>query len=191
MPNPTGLADFIRRWQHTTLNERQGSQRHFDELCAALGADPHDYRFEERVTTSAGRRGFADVWRQDYFALEYKSPGEDLQAAYQQLKGYSGELYNPPLLVVSDMTRYVVRTNFTNTRTDKYEFTLDDLRHNAATATCTLPPLEVLRAMFDDPNRLRPGRVAERVTTLAAAEFAQIAENQQKLGLTPTQWPTS
>ncbi len=101
LANSASLADFIRRWQHTTLNERQGSQRHFDELCATLGADPHDYHFEERVTTSAGRRGFADVWRQDHFALEYKSPGEDLQAAYHQLKGYSDELSNPPLASIT------------------------------------------------------------------------------------------
>src|SRR5207253_1448333 len=38
---------------------------------------------------------------------------------------------------------------------------------------------EVLRACWDDPDRLRPDRVAARVTEQAAAEFARLAAGLQ------------
>jgi len=39
------------------------------------------------------------------------------------------------------------------------------------------PPLDVLRALFSDPARLRPDRTSAEVTELAAAEFATLADS--------------
>ena len=73
---------------------------------------PHDadptgshYAFEKRVTKAGGGEGFADVWKRDFFAWEYKGSYRDLRAAYVQLLGYKDDLGNPPLLIVSDMER--------------------------------------------------------------------------------------
>jgi hypothetical protein len=89
------------------------------------------------------------------------------------------------LLVVCDQDRFEVHTNFTGTRPHVYRFTLDDLLTNAATAICALPPLEVLRDTFTDPELLRPERAAARVTEAAAAEFAKLADSLEQRGAEP------
>jgi type II restriction/modification system DNA methylase subunit YeeA len=180
---PLSLAEFVARWKASTLTERAAAQSHFIDLCEVL-SQPHPaaadqtgdaYGFEKRVSTAEGGKGFADVWKRGCFAWEYKGKHRDLQAAYSQLNNYREDLENPPLLVVCDQDRFEVHTNFTGTRPHVYRFTLDDLLSNAPTATCALPPLEVLRDAFTDPEQLRPERAAARVTEAAAAEFAKLA----------------
>src|ERR1700686_5347407 len=57
-------------------------------------ADPvgASYAFEKRVSKAAGGDGFADVWKRDFFAWEYKGRNKDLRAAYVQLMGYKDDL---------------------------------------------------------------------------------------------------
>ena len=43
------------------------------------------------------------------------------------MRQYSLALENPPLLIVSDMMRFRIRTNWTNSVSETYEFALDDL----------------------------------------------------------------
>ena len=62
-----------------------------------------------------------------YFAWEYKGQHADLDKAYRQLLQYRESLLNPPLLIVSDLQRIVIHTNFTNTVKRVVELTLDDL----------------------------------------------------------------
>ena len=71
------------------------------------------------------------------------------------------------------------------TRPHVYRFTLDDLLANVPTASCALPPLEVLRDTFTDPEQLRPERAAARVTESAAAEFAKLATSLEQRGAEP------
>ena len=178
------LAEFVNRWKINSLSERSGSQSHFIDLCDMLG-EPHPaaadavgerFTFDKPVSKVYGGKGFADVWLRDHFAWEYKGKHKDLKAAYKQLNDYREELGNPPLLVVCDMDRFEVHTNFTNTSPRVYSFNLDDLKLNQVTATCPLPPLEVLRALFDDYNVLRPDRTDAYVTQEAAKLFAKLAE---------------
>jgi hypothetical protein len=89
------------------------------------------------------------------------------------------------LLVVCDQDRFEVHTNFTGTRPHVYRFTLDDLLSNVPTASCALPPLEVLRDTFTAPEQLRPERAAARVTESAAVEFAQLATSLEQCGHDP------
>jgi hypothetical protein len=44
------------------------------------------------------------------------------------------------------------------------------------TAKCPLPPLEVLRSLFDNTDALRPNRTDARVTQEAAKVFSRLAE---------------
>ena len=55
------------------------------------------------------------------------------------------------------------------------ETALDDLLTNVPTALCALPPLEVLKDTFTDPEPLRPDRAAARVTEVAAARVCMAA----------------
>src|SRR5436305_5853261 len=175
------LPEFIARWQASTLTERSASHQHFLNLCEVLGqpqpaaADQTGawYTFEKGVVKTGGGQGFADVWLRGHFAWEYKGKGKSLDAAYQQLLQYREDLDNPPLLIVCDLNRFEVHTNFTNTAKRVYAFTLADLTSNEPLPGATLRALDVLRACWDDPERLRPARTTAQVTEQAAAEFAR------------------
>lgn len=179
---------FAERWSKSTLSERSASQQHFLDLCRMLGqptpveADPEGnfYTFERYVKKTGGEtgdKGFADVWYRDHFAWEYKGKHKDLAAAYNQLLLYREDLENPPLLVVSDMERYEMHTNFTGTVKKVYRFSNAELPEPEN--------LKVLRALFEDPNSLRPARTVEGVTEEAARRFAQLADGLREQGVEP------
>jgi type II restriction/modification system DNA methylase subunit YeeA len=187
------LPEFVERWKATRLSERAAAQTHFNDLCEILGqsapvaADQtgENFRFEKHVTTVSGGKGFADVWKRGHFAWEYKGKHKDLHEAYLQLLQYREDLENPPLLVVCDHDRFEVHTNFTGTAKHVYRFSLSDLLSDEPTPNCALPPLEVLRALFGDPEQLRPEKAAARVTERAAAGFAKLALNMEARGVHP------
>lgn len=183
----TTPSEFAAKWKGSTRTERAASQEHFIDLCRMVGvptpndADPTGewYAFEKGAAKSAGGDGFADVWKRGHFAWEYKGKRKDLGAAYQQLLQYREALENPPCLVVCDLDRFEVHTNFTGTKPAIHTFTLDTLR------TAPAEPLRILRAVFQDPEALRPSVTREQVTEEAAARFAELAEKLQKRGHEP------
>ena len=182
---PLDLLNFVRKWNASQLTERSAAPQHFRDLCEVLDV-PHptqadeigaNYTYEKHITKAGtGEGGFADVWKRGYFAWEYKSKGGDLKKAYKQLNEYHEALENPPLLIVCDFERFEIHTKFENLPTRVYAFKLDDLLHNRDTATCALPPIEVLRYVFGDYNQLRPGVAAARVTEAAARDFLRLAQ---------------
>ena len=117
------------------LRERAAAQQHFLDLCdlvghpkpAAVDRLGDSFTFERGASILGGGEGWADVWKKGFFGWEYKGPGKDLETAYVQLRKYAESLENPPLLVVSDLDRIIIRTNFTNTPTETHEITLDTL----------------------------------------------------------------
>lgn len=187
----SSVPDFVARWQKSTLSERSAAQSHFIQLCEVLGQptpaeidqEGNTYTFEKGVTKTSGGEGFADVWLRGHFAWEYKGKHKDLNAAYQQLLQYREDLENPPLLVVCDLDRFEVHTNFTNTQKRVFAFDLADLLTNEPTEDCALPPLDVLRALFTDPSRLKPGQTTAEVTEAAAAQFSRLAEGLRSRGV--------
>jgi type II restriction/modification system DNA methylase subunit YeeA len=185
------ITDFVARWQGSTLSERSASHQHFIDLCelleqprpAHVDQDGTTYTFEKGVTKTTGEGGFADVWMRGYFAWEYKGKHKDLKEAYQQLLQYREDLENPPLLVVCDFENIEVHTNFTNTPKQVYRFTLADLLDNSPSERCPLAPLDVLRSIFSDPSRLKPGLTTAQVTEEAAEQFARLAISLRKRGV--------
>ena len=186
----TSAADFAAKWRDNARRERASSQEHFIDLCRMLGVptpnDPPasaDYTFEAGVERlSTGSQGWADVWKRGHFGWEYKGAHADLDAAYRQLLDYREALENPPLLVVSDMDRIEVHTNFTGTRPAIEIVTLD---HLAEDGERTARALRVLRAVMDDPEELRPEQTPDEITQRAAASFAQIARSMHERGHDP------
>ncbi len=126
---------FIAKWKQADLSERSACHQHFLDLCELLGqpkpadVDPNGewYTFEKNVAKTEGGKGFADVWMQGKFGWEYKGKHKDLKAAYKQLLQYRESLENPPLLVVCDLNRFEVHTNFTDTVKKVHAFDLDGL----------------------------------------------------------------
>ena len=178
-------AEFIAKWRASTLKERSASQEHFLDLCRLLDeptpaeADPNGdhYCFERGVRKDSGGDGWADVWKRHHFAWEYKGKHADLDAAFAQLRQYALALENPPLLIVSDMARFRIRTNWTNSVSRTYKFTLDDLADAAKR--------DILKWAMSDPERLRPGESRQALTERAAATFAELAFVLQQRGHDP------
>ena len=162
-------AEFVKKWAGNTRTERAASQEHFIDLCRMIGvrppneADPtgDEYAFEKGAEKSAGGDGFADVWKRGHFAWEYKGKHKDLKAAYQQLLQYREALESPPLLVVCDLDRFEIHTNFTNTPTNVHRFDLERLLADPA------EPLRLLRAVMYHPEELRPGKTRDDHTSIA------------------------
>ena len=177
------IPEFIAKWRKVELKERSAAQEHFIDLCNALdhptpaAADPtgESFCFEKGASKQGGGEGFADVWKKDFFGWEYKGKHKDLAAAYDQLLLYRDALANPPLLVVCDLDRIIVHTNFTGTVSAMHEIALDRLGEPRS--------LEILRAVFFEPDKLRPGKTSQAVTQDAAQRFAGIAESMRAHGL--------
>jgi type II restriction/modification system DNA methylase subunit YeeA len=192
-------AEFKKKWARYSGKETAAYQEHFNDLCALLGqpspaaADPtgsESFCFQKRVVKDAElfaledssrvaeeqeteqERGFADVWKKDCFAWEYKGKKKNLDAAYQQLLRYRESLLNPPLLIVCDFDRYVIRTNFNGTVQETHEFTNANID-----STHTL---NLLRAAFTDPNFLKPQRTTDEVTEKLAQHIGEVARSLQE-----------
>ncbi len=177
--------EFIAKWQASELNERSAAQEHFIDLCRLLGEptpaedDPSGQRycFERGARKDTGGRGWADVWKRHCFAWEYKGKHKNLDAAFNQLRQYALALENPPLLIVSDMARFRIHTNWTNSVSVVHEFALEDL----AGATVR----DKLKWAMSDPERLRPGESRQSLTERAATAFAALAQTLRSRGHAP------
>lgn len=171
--------EFIRKWKPVALTERAAAQEHFLDLCGLFGhqtpakADPKGkvFAFEKGASKTGGGDGFADVWKQHFFAWEYKKKKRDLGAALEQLTRYASALDNPPLHVVCDTVRFRIETRWTNTVTAKYEFELEQLADPEKFAW--------LRAVFHDPEFLRPKQTRASLTRDAADKFQTISDRLQ------------
>ena len=176
---------FIRKWRAVELKERSAAQEHFIDLCHVLGeptpaeADPtgESYCFERGATKTTGGEGWADVWKRGHFGWEYKGKRKNLEAAFGQLQQYALALENPPILVVCDLDKFVIRTNWTNTVSERHEFALEGLREPRT--------LQKLKWAMSDPERLRPGKTRQNLTEDAAGEFATLAQNLRACGHDP------
>src|ERR1039458_7142292 len=108
--------EFKKKWSRYKGKELSAYQEHFTDLCRLLGqptpaeADPtgsESFCFQKRVVKDAellvvkedgadydvpGDRGFADVWKKDCFAWEYKGKKKNLDEAYKQLLRYRESL---------------------------------------------------------------------------------------------------
>jgi pimeloyl-ACP methyl ester carboxylesterase len=175
--------EFIAKWKPVDLSERSACQQHFLDLCELLGqpkpaaADPEGawYTFEKGVHKTEGGQGWADAWMKNHFGWEYKGKHRDLKAAYTQLQQYREALENPPLLVVCDLDRFEIHTNFTGTITRVFAFDLDGLAQPAN--------LDVLRKLFTDPDALKPGKTTEALTKEAAEHIGQVADGMWQRGI--------
>ncbi|MDP1680825.1 MAG: hypothetical protein Q8L39_03505 [Burkholderiales bacterium] len=175
---------FIAKWRDNPLTERAGAQAHFEDLCALLEVEPPrkegEYQYERGlIKKSSASQGWADVWKKNCFAWEYKAPGKNLGAALTQLMGYALVLDNPPLLVVSDRNRIEIHTHFTGTPSEVYEILLENIDQPQN--------LQKLRWLFESPERFKPRTTTYAVTEEAARKMGKLAERLNVQGNTPQQ----
>ncbi|MEC5212005.1 hypothetical protein RCH06_000538 [Polaromonas sp. CG_9.5] len=180
---------FIEKWgpggPAYGLNEEQGAQSHFIDLCELLGVpkpgSEAGYLFEEKNSVIGGRTGYADVFRRGAFAWENKAPGKNLDAALRQLLSYSLALSNPPILVVCDRLTIRIHTQFTGHPTETHSVLLHELAQP--------DKLALLRRIWTAPESFRPQKTSRDITELAARSFATLAEGLRKRGPDPVANP--
>ena len=194
-------AGFARKWIASTRTERAASQEHFLDLCELLDeptpneADPTGdfYAFEKGAERTSAGDGFADVWLKDHFGWEYKGKRKDLRAAYKQLLDYHEALGQPPLLVVCDLERFEVHTKWTGFESWTYHFNLTHLtsdepvrvtgaRDETPQGAPRLTAIQVLKALWEEPERLRPVRTTEEITAEAAELFEGVVAELRRWG---------
>ncbi|ODU38812.1 MAG: hypothetical protein ABT03_08455 [Comamonas sp. SCN 67-35] len=170
-------SQFIAKWGPggtcAQLNEEQGAQSHFLDLCELLavpkpGEDVGtDYLFEQKSLVLGETRGYADVFYRDHFAWENKAPGKNLDAALKQLLQYSLALANPPLLVVCDRLTIRIHTQFNGHPSETHLVRVQDLADPNAQA--------LLRRLWLAPESFRPRQSTRDITEAAAQSFATLA----------------
>jgi len=179
--------EFIAQWgpggPGYDLNEEQGAQSHFLDLCGLLGVPKPgtsaDYRFEEKGTLIGGHKGYADVLKRGYFAWENKAPGKNLDVALKQLLTYSLAMENPPLLVVCDRLTVRIHTQFNGHPSETHIVRLDQFDQPEM--------LTLLRRVWTNPESFRPKKTTRDITEEAARSFATLAEQLRKRGMDPEQ----
>jgi hypothetical protein len=158
------------------LNEEQGAQSHFLDLCELLGVpkpgSEDGYLFEEKNAVIGGRTGCADVFRRGAFAWENKAPGKNLVAALRQLQTYSLALSNPPILVVCDRLTTRIYTQFNGHPTETHDVLLAEMDQPEK--------LGLLRRIWLDPESFRPKKTSRDITEAAAKSFATLADGLRK-----------
>ena len=181
------FTDFYAKWgaggTAASLNERQGAQPHFMDLCALLGVPTpgssrqdgeNDYIFEQDTLLLGEARGYADVFKRGHFAWENKAPGKDLDKALKQLLGYSLALSNPPLLVVCDRATIRIHTQFTGHPSVVHTVHVDELAQPEKRA--------LLKKLWDNPEWFRPKATTRDITEVAAKSFATLAARLRSRG---------
>ena len=176
--------EFITKWKNTDLSERAAAQSQFIDLCRLLDeptpseADPKGewYAFEKGALKTGGGDGWADVWKRGCFAWEYKGRGKNLDAAFAQLQRYAIALENPPLLIVSDMERFRIHTNWTNTVQKVIDIPLGDLADDRQR--------RILKWAFSETEveQLKPDKTRQELTEEVAKDFAQLAQRLRERG---------
>ncbi|WP_372826449.1 class I SAM-dependent DNA methyltransferase [Polaromonas sp.] len=173
---------FIQKWgpggPAFHLNEEQGAQSHFIDLCDLLGVpkpgSEAGYLFEEKNAMVGGRTGYADVFKRGAFAWENKAPGKNLDAALRQLQSYSLALSNPPILVVCDRLSMRIYTQFSGHPTETHLVLLAELDQPDKQA--------LLRRIWLEPESFRPKKTSRDITEAAAKSFATLADSLRKRG---------
>ena len=176
--------DFISKWGKPNgvpgpayaLNEEQGAQSHFLDLCELLGVpkpgSTAGYKFEEKSAVIGGRTGYADVFMPGAFAWENKAPGKNLDTALKQLLTYSLALSNPPILVVSDRLTIRIHTQFTGHPSETHEVVISSMDQP--------DKLALLRRIWTAPESFKPRITNRDITEAAAKSFSTLAEGLRR-----------
>ena len=186
-------AEFVAKWSRLQQKETALYASHFDDVCRLVGhatptehAARHDpegktFSFQTSTVKADGQKGFADVFFRDHFIWEYKGVHADLNKAYRQLQLYREALFNPPLLITSDLRTIHIYSNFTNRPTVETVVTLDDISagDGGAGDGGAGPGVDVLRRVFFHPDSFRPDATRETITRATADTFLSVAEALQ------------
>ena len=172
---------FIQTWTENDLTERAGAQGFIEDLCELLKIpkprSSDDFCYEKGAIKDSGKQGWADVWKRNHFGWENKKPKSNLQKALAQLREYSGNLGNPPLLIVCDRELIEIHTAFTGYPDEPRTIRLQDIGDSKN--------LQILQWVFTDPDKLKPIKSNAAITAEAAIKFSSLASSMRERGIKP------
>ena len=106
-----------------------------------------------------------------------KSPSVISSKHFAQLREYSGNLGNPPLLIVCDRERIEIHTAFTGYPDEPRTILLQDIGEPKN--------LQILRWVFTDPDKLKPIKSNAAITAEAAGQILNISKAMRERGIKP------
>ena len=171
--------EFVAKWHNVTVNESQGAQTFFNDVCALVDhpdivsyGNTSAFNFEFKADS-----GRADAFLENHFGWEFKGSDSDLQTGLNQLLRYQVYLKTPPLLIVSSFSTIWIQTNFPGMETVRHIIpvvALDQKEH-----------LEKLIWAFHAPAEFRPDRTLEDATKETADVFHAIVRDMEKHSVDP------
>ena len=127
-------SEFILNWKDkvTSAREEADAQEFQIDFLNIFGVPRNKIAiFEHKVKLLDGSAGYIDLLWKGYILIEMKSPGKDLQKAYEQAKRYATALPDselPKVILISDFQHF----HYYNLEKDGefIAFTLEDLAEN-------------------------------------------------------------
>ena len=183
--------EFVAKWKKADLSERSACQQHFLDLCDVLrqpkpaDVDPTGefYTFEKGVEKTDGGKGFRRRLEEGQIRLGIQGQAQRPESRLPAALKYREALENPPLLIVCDLDRFEMHTNFTGTVNKYSRSDLD--------GTGGRGQPQMLHNVFTNPDRLKPGDTQAAVTEEVAERFAKLAEGIRTRGIAPQKPPIS
>ena len=207
MPDNRELSKFISRWSESGDAERANKDSYLSELCDVLGVErPHPktgipgrdlYVFEKEVArtriggVSVGR---VDLYKHGCFLLEAKQTSAKrrdtpawnqlLSAAHGQALGYAAHLDEPPPFLLACDIGYCFDLYASFDGTGVYRAFPDGHRKRIFLADLA-KHVDLLRAIWTDPQSLDPSKKTAAVTRDVAEQIAALARDLEAKGQDP------
>ena len=171
--------EFVAKWHSVTVNESQGAQTFFNDICALVDhpdivsyGNTAAFNFEFKADS-----GRADAFLENHFGWEFKGSDSDLDEALNQLLKYQVHLKTPPLLIVSSFRTIRIQTNFPGMETVRHVIPVAELDRKEN--------LDKLKWAFHAPAEFRPDRTLEDATKETADVFHAIVQDMEQHNVDP------
>jgi hypothetical protein len=181
--------DFARKWRGLSLVGAEAARQHLADVCALAGHPPPGQaapagaplELEPGLGCTSDGLPWASALKPGvvawHFPIAAGAPAEPARA-WQRMRRYNAELRQPPLLVAADgQAGLHICTNFADAPRRLLRLSVDELA-SAEGQRC-------LRAVFFEPDSLRPRLNSRQITEQLAADVARLAERLACSGPSP------
>jgi len=127
----TRAAAFVNEWNDKaqTAREEADAQSFENDFFHIFGVERSRVAiFEQKVRLDDDARGYIDLFWKGHIIVEMKSPGKDMEKAYEQAKAYANALPQadlPPCILICDFRHFHYYDLQDNAK--RYDFTLAEL----------------------------------------------------------------
>jgi hypothetical protein len=130
----TRAAAFVNEWNDKALTAREeaDAQSFENDFFHIFGVERSRVAiFEQKVRLDDDARGYIDLFWKGHIIVEMKSPGKDMQKAYEQAKAYANALAPadvPKCILICDFRHFHYYDLLDNAK--RYDFSLSELTNH-------------------------------------------------------------